>query len=57
MANGMTLFADSRGNATEWRLHFGALNFQLTIGAEVWRGFSGEGQVLTELAAKECDHC
>jgi len=55
MSSGMTLFADSGGNATEWRLHFGPLNFHLTISAEVWRGFSGEGQVLTELAAKERD--
>lgn len=55
LADGMTVFADARGGATEWRLHFGPLNFHLTLSAEVWRGFSGEGQVLTELASAERD--
>ncbi len=55
LANGLTVFADPQGNASEWRLHFGPLNFHLTLSAEVWRGFSGEGQVLAELAAKERD--
>lgn len=55
LANGLTLFADARGDASEWRLHFGPLNFHLTLSAEVWRGFSGEGQVLADLAAKERD--
>jgi hypothetical protein len=55
LAHGLTLFADCRGNASEWRLHFGSLDFHLTLSAETWRGFSGEGQVLTELAGKERD--
>jgi len=55
LASDLTLFADSRGNASEWWLNFGPLNFHLSLSAEVWRGFSGEGQVLTELAAKERD--
>src|SRR5262249_19054747 len=55
LATGLSVFADSRGDASEWQLHFGPLTFHLTISAEVWRGFSGEGQVLAELAAKERD--
>lgn len=55
LANGLSVFANSRGDASEWQLHFGPLTFHLTISAEVWRGFSGEGQVLAELAAKERD--
>jgi len=55
LADGLTLFADPRGDATEWRLHFGPLSFCLTLSAEVWRGFSGEGQVLAALAASESD--
>ena len=53
LANGLTVYADARGDASEWQLNFGPLNFHLTISAEVWRGFSGEGQVLSDLAAKE----
>ena len=53
LADGLTVFADPQGNASEWQLHFGPLKFHLTLSAEVWRGFSGEGQVLAELAAKE----
>jgi hypothetical protein len=53
LADGLTVYADARGEASEWQLHFGPLNFHLTISPEVWRGFSGEGQVLSELAAKE----
>jgi hypothetical protein len=55
LADGLTVFASNTGDASEWCLHFGALSFCLTISAEVWRGFSGEGQVLSELAAKERD--
>ncbi|HXI51455.1 MAG TPA: SWIM zinc finger family protein [Candidatus Saccharimonadales bacterium] len=53
LADGLSMFVDSRGDASEWQLHFGPLSFHLTISAEVWRGFSGEGQVLADLAAKE----
>jgi hypothetical protein len=53
LADDLTVFADARGDSSEWQLHFGPLSFHLTLSAEVWRGFSGEGQVLTELAAKE----
>ncbi len=55
LADGLTLFADPRGESSEWRLHFGPLTMSLTLSAEVWRGFSGEGQVLAALAAAECD--
>ncbi len=55
LADGLSVFADSRGDASEWQLHFGSLVFHLTISAEVWRGFSGEGQVLADLAAKQRD--
>src|SRR5207247_4148922 len=42
LADGLTVFADGRGDASEWQLHFGPLSFHLTLSAEVWRGFSGE---------------
>jgi hypothetical protein len=55
LADSLSLFADPRGESSEWRLHFGPLTLSLTLSAEVWRGFSGEGQVLSALAAAECD--
>jgi hypothetical protein len=54
-AQGLTVFADPSGEASEWQLHFGPMNFHLAISADIWRGFSGEGQVLTTLAAKGRD--
>ena len=55
LADGLVVYADARGEASEWQLSFGPLRFHLTLSAEVWRGFSGEGQVLSDLAAKERD--
>lgn len=54
-ADGLRLYVDPRASATEWQLRFGPLSFCLTLSAEVWRGFSGEGQVLSDLAARERD--
>lgn len=51
--DGLSIHADVEGSATEWVLHFGPLNFHLTLTADVWRGFSGEGQALCDLASKE----
>ena len=55
LADGLNVYADPGGNASEWQLRFGPLSFCLTLSAEVWRGFSGEGQVLSDLANKERD--
>ncbi len=55
LADGLSVYTDPRGDASEWQLRFGPLSFHLTLSAEVWRGFSGEGQVLSDLAAKERD--
>jgi hypothetical protein len=53
LADSLTIYADPRGEATEWQLHFGPLTFSLALSAEAWRGFSGEGQALSDLAAKD----
>jgi hypothetical protein len=50
-ADGLTVYANDRGTTSEWRLRFGPLSFGLTLSPDVWRGFSGEGQVLGDLAA------
>lgn len=54
-ADGLTVFADPTGEASEWRLGFGPLSFSLTLSADVWRGFSGEGQALSALTQGASD--
>src|SRR5262249_26970112 len=36
-----------------WELEFPEARFVLVLSPEVWRGFSGEGQVLTSLSQKQ----
>lgn len=50
-ADGLKVYANDRGTTSEWRLRFGPVSFGLTLSADVWRGFSGEGQVLGDLTA------
>jgi hypothetical protein len=49
-ADELTIFADPRGEASEWQLRCGAITFTLSLTAESRRGFSGEGQALIALA-------
>jgi hypothetical protein len=50
LANRLRVYSDMRHTTSEWRLSFGPLHFCLTISPDVWRGISGEGQVLSDLA-------
>lgn len=50
LCDGLQIYADPAGDASEWIVRLGPLRLCLTISAEVWRGFSGEGQVLQGLA-------
>jgi hypothetical protein len=50
LADGLRVYADPSGELSEWELRFGPASFRLALSAEVWRGFSGEGQVLRALA-------
>jgi hypothetical protein len=52
-ADGLSVYANPRGTASEWQLGFGPLRFSLTLSPDVWRGFSGEGQGLSDLVARE----
>lgn len=52
-ADRLRVYADPQGGSSEWVLQCGPLHLHLTLSPEVWRGFSGEGQVLTDLAAKQ----
>lgn len=46
---GLVVHADANGQASAWQLEFGPARFTLALSADVWRGFSGEGQVLDAL--------
>jgi hypothetical protein len=50
-AERLRVYVSPGGTASEWQLDFGALRFTLTLSADAWRGFSGEGQVLGALAS------
>jgi SWIM zinc finger len=48
-ARTVTVYADEAQQANAWVLDFGAARLTLALSAEVWRGFSGEGQALWAL--------
>ena len=55
-AKGLTIFAEQDGtHASAWVFEFEGARFTLVISPEVWRGFSGEGQVLQSLAEANCE--
>lgn len=51
-AKSVQMFADEVTGASAWQLTFSDSRFTLVVSPEVWRGFSGEGQVLHQLAGK-----
>lgn len=48
-ARSLTVFADDAQQASAWVLDLGCARLTLVLSAEVWRGFSGEGQALRAL--------
>ena len=48
-ARSLGLYADPHGQASAWCVDFGSMRLTLVLSAEVWRGFSGEGQALHAL--------
>lgn len=48
----LRIYSDPTTGATGWVLVFDDCRYQLLISPEVWRGFSGEGQVLESLAGR-----
>jgi len=55
LADEVRIYSHPTGDSSEWQLKCGALMFSLTLTAESSRGFSGEGQVLTDLATADTD--
>lgn len=51
-AKSLRVFGDEESGTSGWELNLGAARFHLVLSPDVWRGFSGEGQVLSKLADK-----
>jgi SWIM zinc finger len=49
LAKSLSVYADDAQQANAWVVDFGDARLTLTLSAEVWRGFSGEGQALWAL--------
>ncbi len=49
-ADALRIFSEPGGEANAWVLNLGPIRFTLALSADVWRGFSGEGQALNTLA-------
>ncbi len=51
-SDSLRIYADEATGASAWELGFSDCRFCLVISPEVWRGFSGEGQILSALASE-----
>lgn len=49
-ARSLRVFRDETSGSSGWELDLGLARFHLVLSPDVWRGFSGEGQVLSQLA-------
>jgi hypothetical protein len=49
-ARALRIYADPATGASGWEMDLPDCRFHLVLSPEVWRGFSGEGQALTDLA-------
>jgi hypothetical protein len=54
-ATALTLYGDAAGQCSVWVLTFPGITLTLALTAEVWRGFSGEGQALLALLRRDTD--
>jgi hypothetical protein len=52
-ADCLRIYAEEDSGASGWELVFADARFHLLLSPDVWRGFSGEGQVLTRLAGED----
>ena len=55
-AKSLSLFTDDQAQASAWCVDFGPMRLTLVLSAEVWRGFSGEGQALHALVLADDSH-
>ena len=54
-AQSLRIWADDDSGASAWEVRYGVGSFFLMISPEVFRGFSGEGQILSALAKPPSD--
>lgn len=54
-ATSLTLYGDDAGQCSVWVLTYQGATLTLALTAEVWRGFSGEGQALRALLRRDTD--
>lgn len=54
-ATSLTLYGDDAGQCSVWVLAYPGATLTLALTAEVWRGFSGEGQALRALLRTDTD--
>lgn len=52
-ARTMRVYCDAATGASGWEMALPDCNFHLLLSPEVWRGFSGEGQALNDLAGQD----
>ncbi len=50
-ADSLQIYGDEESGTSSWELVLPEARFHLLLSPDVWRGFSGEGQVLTSLAS------
>lgn len=49
-ANVLEVYSSDRHGSSAWVLNFGSQRLTLVLNSEPWRGFSGDGQLLSDLA-------
>ena len=55
LADALRIYGNAGGTASMWELDFGVARLTLLLSAEVWRGFSGEGQALERLVRAKAE--
>ena len=53
MAEKMDVWFNERQGSSAWVLDFGAQRLMMVLNSEPWRGFSGDGQLLSDLTAAD----
>jgi len=54
-SNELSIYVDTQNTTSAWVLSFGDLRFTLVLSEETWRGFSGEGQLLKDIASSKSE--
>jgi hypothetical protein len=55
LADALRIYGSDAGTSSMWELDFGVARLTLLLSAEVWRGFSGEGQALERLVRAKAE--